>query len=195
MKKILLIYLLALTTGISYSQKSFELKELKEELEFQKTEVEKQLTLLNKKIDSLNIEINFQIVKENAIPTILKRSSLLYEKPSKYSNIIKKLKSKSKVLIVKYYEYGGYFRAIHNDEIGYINEKDIKLTKNIKNLKKTNKYYSNSSNNKSSFQNNSKKQNFKRTYTSRRYYRGPRGGCYYINSNGNKTYVSRSLCN
>lgn len=25
--------------------------------------------------------------------------------------------------------------------------------------------------------------------------RGPRGGCYYINRNGNKTYVDRSLCN
>lgn len=38
----------------------------------------------------------------------------------------------------------------------------------------------------------------KRTYSSssyRNYIRGPRGGCYYINSNGNKTYVSRSLCN
>lgn len=28
----------------------------------------------------------------------------------------------------------------------------------------------------------------------RSYIRGPRGGCYYINSNGNKTYVSRGLC-
>ena len=30
--------------------------------------------------------------------------------------------------------------------------------------------------------------------TSPGYIRGPRGGCYYINSRGNKTYVSRSLC-
>lgn len=28
----------------------------------------------------------------------------------------------------------------------------------------------------------------------RRYYTGPRGGCYYINSNGNKTYVEHSYC-
>lgn len=28
----------------------------------------------------------------------------------------------------------------------------------------------------------------------RTYIRGPRGGCYYINSNGNKTYVDRSKC-
>jgi hypothetical protein len=27
------------------------------------------------------------------------------------------------------------------------------------------------------------------------YIRGPRGGCYYINRNGNKTYVDRSMCN
>ncbi len=28
----------------------------------------------------------------------------------------------------------------------------------------------------------------------RKYIRGERGGCYYINSNGNKTYVDRSVC-
>jgi len=31
--------------------------------------------------------------------------------------------------------------------------------------------------------------------STRTYHRGPRGGCYYINSNGNKTYVARSMCN
>ena len=30
--------------------------------------------------------------------------------------------------------------------------------------------------------------------TSHYYIRGPRGGCYYINGNGTKTYVDRSLC-
>lgn len=30
---------------------------------------------------------------------------------------------------------------------------------------------------------------------SRKYYRGPRGGCYYINSKGKKEYVDRSFCN
>ena len=29
----------------------------------------------------------------------------------------------------------------------------------------------------------------------RNYIRGPRGGCYYINTHGNKSYVDRSLCN
>lgn len=31
--------------------------------------------------------------------------------------------------------------------------------------------------------------------SSRSYIRGPRGGCYYINSSGRKSYVDRSLCN
>ena len=30
--------------------------------------------------------------------------------------------------------------------------------------------------------------------SSRTYFRGSRGGCYYINSKGNKTYVDHSLC-
>jgi uncharacterized protein YgiM (DUF1202 family) len=35
-----------------------------------------------------------------------------------------------------------------------------------------------------------------KTRTQSFYYQlGERGGCYYINSNGNKTYVDRSLCN
>ncbi|MBO9613516.1 MAG: hypothetical protein J7619_12510 [Dyadobacter sp.] len=37
-----------------------------------------------------------------------------------------------------------------------------------------------------------RKQNY---HVSKQYIRGPRGGCYYINSNGNKTYVDRSFCN
>lgn len=34
------------------------------------------------------------------------------------------------------------------------------------------------------------------TYKSgQRLYTGPEGGCYYYNSNGNKTYVERGACN
>lgn len=31
-------------------------------------------------------------------------------------------------------------------------------------------------------------------FRKREYITGPRGGCYYINRNGNKTYVDRSMC-
>ena len=33
------------------------------------------------------------------------------------------------------------------------------------------------------------------TYNGHQLYTGPKGGCYYYNSNGNKTYVDRSYCN
>lgn len=33
------------------------------------------------------------------------------------------------------------------------------------------------------------------THNGKSLHRGSQGGCYYINSNGNKTYVSKSECN
>lgn len=33
------------------------------------------------------------------------------------------------------------------------------------------------------------------TYNGHQLYSGPKGGCYYINANNNKTYVDRSYCN
>lgn len=33
------------------------------------------------------------------------------------------------------------------------------------------------------------------SYNGHQLYKGSDGGCYYINSNGNKTYVERSKCN
>lgn len=32
------------------------------------------------------------------------------------------------------------------------------------------------------------------SYNGNKLYKGPNGGCYYINSNGNKTYVDGSYC-
>lgn len=32
------------------------------------------------------------------------------------------------------------------------------------------------------------------TYNGNQLFKGPRGGCYYKNSNNNKTYVDRSYC-
>ncbi len=49
-----------------------------------------------------------------------------------------------------------------------------------------------------SFENKATKQRSQyesNTKNYRTYHRGPRGGCYYINSKGNKTYVARSMCN
>ncbi len=33
------------------------------------------------------------------------------------------------------------------------------------------------------------------THQGKQLYLGPQGGCYYLNSSGNKEYVARNLCN
>ncbi|ANH83105.1 hypothetical protein A8C56_20870 [Niabella ginsenosidivorans] len=40
-----------------------------------------------------------------------------------------------------------------------------------------------------------KKTTTRKSTAGRVYYRGKRGGCYYLTSGGNKVYVDRSLCN
>ncbi len=62
--------------------------------------------------------------------------------------------------------------------------KDRSTSSNISQFKSTNSSPSSRRSNAS-----------KSSSPSRNYIRGPRGGCYYINSNGNKTYVDRSMCN
>lgn len=44
-------------------------------------------------------------------------------------------------------------------------------------------------------QTQARKQRKKRIKKVRVYIKGPKGGCYYINSKGRKIYVSRTLCN
>lgn len=74
-----------------------------------------------------------------------------------------------------------------------------KINTGTNSIKKQTKNYRYSSNSNSSVTTSKKKvkkkQNSTKKNNGRVYIRGPRGGCYYINSNGNKTYVDRSLCN
>lgn len=57
--------------------------------------------------------------------------------------------------------------------------------------KDTKKEVQNQSSNKKNTESTLDKGN---SYSYRTYYRGARGGCYYINSRGNKVYVDRNLC-
>ncbi|MBQ4819618.1 hypothetical protein [Aquimarina sp. MMG016] len=55
--------------------------------------------------------------------------------------------------------------------------------------------YDSETNYSNSLESNTTRKKRYKPRTTKTYYRGPRGGCYYINSNGNKTYVSKSMCN
>lgn len=74
-----------------------------------------------------------------------------------------------------------------NKTWSYVNEKAGETTS-------TRKSFISQSSTKNNSQKSSKNKK-KNSSTSRKYITGPRGGCYYINSNGNKVYVDRSLCN
>ncbi|AOW17186.1 hypothetical protein LPB03_06785 [Polaribacter vadi] len=159
-----------------------------------KKSIENQISDIDTKIRNNNSKITILNFKKNAITTLLKRNCSFYETPNENSKIIEFPKKKTNIYLIEYYAYGTYFKAIYNNKIGYIKEKDIRQIKNVRELKlakKSDNTYSNSLLSKESTKKTNEK---KRTY-SRSYYRGSRGGCYYINSNGNKSYVSRSLCN
>jgi uncharacterized protein YgiM (DUF1202 family) len=91
-----------------------------------------------------------------------------------------------------------YLKIKYDDKEGYILASMLEENS----IPKKRSTYSSSSSSSSSTSSQSKpKARSSSTYTPkkrssyRRYITGPRGGCYYINSNGNKVYVSRSLCN
>ncbi|WP_378174280.1 hypothetical protein [Aquimarina sp. SS2-1] len=66
---------------------------------------------------------------------------------------------------------------------------------NKSSYKSDKQYFTKSVNYSNSLNSSTTKKKRNKPRTTRRYIRGSRGGCYYINSNGNKTYVDRSMCN
>jgi hypothetical protein len=199
MKKIVLFILLSST--FCFSQNSTELKKLneilkseKESLLEKKKNIENQIKEIDNKIEINNSKITIQNLKNNATITLLKRNCSFYETASENSKIIEFPKKKTNIYLIEYYAYGTYFKAIYNNKIGYIKEKDIRQIKRVRKLKLVKKSENKYSNSLISRKTTKKTYKKKRTY-SKSYYRGPRGGCYYINSKGNKSYVSRSLCN
>jgi glycerol dehydrogenase-like iron-containing ADH family enzyme len=198
MKKIALLTLLI--SSLCFSQNSVELEGLNEILKSQKIsllekkiDIENQINDIDIKIELNNSKIEIQKLKRSATKTLLKRNCNFYKNPSANSEIIDSPKSNSNIYLIEYYKYGTYFKAIYNDKIGYIQEKNIRrptIVKELKLKKKGGNKYSNSLKT-----NNTTKSSYTRKSYSKSYYKGPRGGCYYINSKGNKSYVSRSLCN
>lgn len=201
MKHFYLTFFTILITTFVYSQTDVETKEIVE-LKMQKKRVE----LTNKGLtDSLN-KIELKIaqfksekilgkIKDSSLTTLVRKGTKLKKEASLFSDIITIFNEDKEVIVLDYKDE--HFQVCQGNLCGYINE--VWITKNdlISELKKSKeterKNIGNTNNNLYSHKttlSNSKSNNT----SSRTYYSGPRGGCYYINSNGNKTYVSRSLC-
>lgn len=180
-------------------------------LEKQKNKVEQEIQYLTDSISRIDLKIAelnskkfLERIKDSSLTMIARKGGKLRKEPRIFADVIMILGEDKEVIVLDYKD--GYYEICQGNICGHINEVWIlknDLITEFKNLKEADKKSINSkrtnSTSYSSALSNSKATNstYKRkTYQSyRTYYRGPKGGCYYINSNGNKSYVDRSLCN
>jgi hypothetical protein len=94
----------------------------------------------------------------------------IYSKPDVESGVIEKVSDFSKIKIVDSKDTN-FYKVSYNSLDGYVLKSDWDKVKNITTKPDP------------------------KPVSSRKYMKGPKGGCYYINSSGKKVYVDRSLCN
>lgn len=193
-----------MTFFIGYSQKDKNLTDLKNKKNQFLTEIENlkdSISILDIKIAKLESGRFLKKIKDSTFIVIAKKGAKLKKDSDLFADVIVTFSEDKEVIILDY--QNGYFEICQNSLCGYINEvwlensSELKRFINSKNsLSKANQEkYINLPNYSSSLSNSKTSKSIKRSKTYRTYIRGPKGGCYYINSNGNKTYVSRSLCN
>lgn len=162
-----------------------ELKELKEERERKLSlikELETSVKALNQEIAFIEESIIGDLKKEEWI--VIYSFTELLEYPNIFSKTIFRFKSETRGLLLDAKK--DFLKVKTANGVGFVktsytktHEGKLKDNMPLTHIKK----------------NNSSLNNTKSSYTkSRSYIRRPRGGCYYINKNGNKTYVDRSKC-
>lgn len=189
-RKLILVSIIILPL-LCYSQ-SEEL----EELVLKRIEVKSKILSLEDSLKVINARI--ERVKSNGFKYVLQESSedLIYScRPTTRlrkeawpsSEIIKEFEGQTDVLLLDI--EGDYLKVDTPFGKGFIHKTFATQGSGQRKTTNTNTYQPNN------FTNNKKSSSGTKRVTYRTYYRGPRGGCYYINSNGNKTYVARSMCN
>lgn len=206
-RKLLLALLVLIISGNVFSQNEKEISELL----LKKEKFQLEIYILQDSIDNIGLRIqeikSLKFVKkinDSTFTAEVRKGAKIHNKPFVFSDVILKFDSAKEVNVINY--NSGFFEICYNSLCGYINEvwfnqtKELKEFMSLENLNKEStqnefKSFSPVSNKTSlSKQVEASDKSKIKTITTRVYYRGPRGGCYYINSNGNKTYVSRSLC-
>lgn len=175
--KILLTILLSLILTIkshSQSNSKYSKKELKEIVKAQQKQIN-ELLIKNEELSKLVTKLH--LVEEEKFNFLTQKNNLEKKIIEKENEISTKNKEKEFLL---------------NSIVDYKNE--IEEMNAVVALANKNSRHSNPQYQKEIRVNNSSTMNYYKKNT-RRYITGPRGGCYYINGNGNKTYVDRSLCN
>ena len=110
--------------------------------------------------------------------------------PTERGRVIDTVSQNDQVEIVK--QAGAWFLVQTPDLVGWLHGNTIRLT-SARNSSQG--FYSTPAPVKSVAQPAYTTPRTRTNADSRQYYRGPRGGCYYINGSGKKTYVDHSYCN
>ena len=178
-----------------FGQHSDEIEKLKKEraaLKIQISQIEESIRQIDSKITNLESKSLLKRINDSSLTAFPKSGALLRSSPNTKGEILHRFKGLKEIILLSYKDE--YFQACFGNMCGYVNRYYLKDGIELSEVftKQTNPKKSYSSKRTIS----PKHSNYtKKSYSrSRTYYRGPRGGCYYINSNGNKTYVARSMC-
>ncbi|MEZ4841310.1 MAG: hypothetical protein R2821_07325 [Flavobacteriaceae bacterium] len=174
-----------------------ELETKKEALSKKLIQIQDSLNKIGDSIVDIKAKVALKALADSTLVLKVKKDAIMKDKENIYGNTIYSFRNEASVVALGY--INGHFKVCYKKICGYIDKVWIKNNPFDETIQTNNTNLKSNSNsitypkNSSQYYNNS---NYKRkTSTYRTYYRGPRGGCYYINSNGNKTYVDRSLCN
>ncbi|WP_165750430.1 hypothetical protein [Cellulophaga sp. Z1A5H] len=209
MKKPLTLIILLLSCIITNAQSGDDKIAL---LENQKKKIELEVKNLTDSIARIDLKITqikskeiLSKVNDSSITVIARKGTKLKKDSFVYADIITTFEEDKEVIILDFRD--DYFKVCQGSLCGYVHSLWIKrnnVTSIFIKFKETEKKQNTELNSKSSTYNSSllnSNQTSNPSYkassysSSRNYYRGPRGGCYYINPKGNKSYVARNLCN
>ncbi len=125
----------------------------------------------------------FTEISSNKKATIISENANLRKTPEMSSEILEVVPKGEEIAVIK--QKGAWFQIQYNEQTGWLHGNTFRLHEQPISTPKTETYEPPPVRAKP----------FKSSSSDSYYIRGPRGGCYYINRNGNKTYVDRSMCN
>ena len=155
---------------------------------------EPRLSILAKGTTTSDIEFyRFGKIDSDTIQakTINNKNIYLLEGPSFNAKKLIKVGGGEEIVLVQ--KYKNFYKAIYKGTHGFIMDSFVEQSEVVAQMKLFDDSNSNSLSQQGSKQRRSTGSS--RQSVSKRYHKGPRGGCYYLSNSGKKVYVSRSLCN
>lgn len=192
-KRTLFILLITFLSQAIYAQSNPKI----DSLEHSRLLLESRIKTLEDSLQRILIEIQkakseslLAKINDSSIVVTTMEGAKLKEVPEVFAEAFKTFPEGVKLTVIG--KEGSYFHVCSSNECGFMSDLWFKADKNKALLNSVESKTAISKQSIKTKQSTTSKSN--RNSTGRSYIRGPRGGCYYINSNGKKTYVDRSNC-